>query len=321
MPKGMADSYAPESGLTDLRADIRELEITAANLRGKGSRVLDMLRLRDSVQGRFDALVERGMDLRPEQTRLETIDNMIRRQGNVLGRELAESGGMEAARAERRPPEGYWWWFVDIEHAQNLRKMAIRYSAIIVGVLVVLLVGNYVLTQRFGLSPLEKESESRASQGEQLIQQGDLEAAVIEYEAANEILPSASNYVWLSALYETLGETARSKEALAAAESLNEDRRAIYVSMARSFDLMGNLDATEEWAYKALAVDDSFAQAWLYLGSAAESRGNTEAAIKLFEEAARLAGEQDDNALYVLARMRMGMLMGGGASGPSGAGF
>ena len=86
MPKGMADAGAPESGLTDLRADIRELEITASNLRGKGARVLDVLRLRDSVQGRFDALVERGMDLRPEQTRLETIDNMIRRQGGQIGR-------------------------------------------------------------------------------------------------------------------------------------------------------------------------------------------------------------------------------------------
>jgi tetratricopeptide (TPR) repeat protein len=321
MPKGMADADAPESGLTDLRADIRELEITASNLRGKGARVLDVLRLRDSVQGRFDALVDRGMDLRPEQTRLETIDNMIRRQGGLLGRELAESGGIEAARAERRPPEDYWWWFVDIEHAQHLRKTAIRYGAIIVGALILILVGNYVLTQLYGLSPLEKQAESYASRGEQLAQQGDLAGAIVEYEAANEVFPSASNYVWLSALYETLGETARAAEALAAAETLVQDRRAIYASLARNHDLLGNLDASEAWAYRLLALDNDYAQAWLYLGAVAEARGNTESAIKFFEEAARLASEQNDNPLYVLARMRMGMLMGGGASGPSGAGF
>ena len=134
MPKGMADADAPESGLTDLRGDIHELEITAVNLRGKGARVLDVLRLRDSVQVRYEALLERGLEMRPEQTRLETIDNMIRRQGGSLGRELAASGGMEAARAARRPPDTYWWWFVDIEHALQLRKLAIRYGAILVGV-------------------------------------------------------------------------------------------------------------------------------------------------------------------------------------------
>ncbi len=321
MPKGMVESTPPETGLTELRDDIRELEITAANLRGRGGRVLDVFALRDSVQERIDALAERGMDLRAELTRLETVDNMIRRQGGVLGRELAGSGGMERARQERRPPDRYWWWFADIEHAQRLRKSAIRYAAIIVGVLVVLLVGNAVLTRRYGLSPEEQKAQEIASSGERLIAQGDLQGAIAAYEAANEVTPQADSYLWLAALYTAQGQEALAEQAVASALEVQPDKRIAYNTLVRNYEMLGNLDAAEDWAYKALAIDDAYAQTWLSLGSVTESRGDRNAAIKLYEEAARLANEQGSDALYVLARMRMGMLMGGGGTGPSGAGF
>jgi tetratricopeptide (TPR) repeat protein len=122
-------------------------------------------------------------------------------------------------------------------------------------------------------------------------------------------------------LYAAKGEELLAEQAVAATLELQPDERIVYNALSRNHDMLGNTDAAEAWAYKALAVDDTYAQTWLSLGSVAEARGESTGAIKLYEEAARLANEQGSDALYVLARMRMGMLMGGGGSGPSGAGF
>lgn len=319
MPKGFGEADAPASGISELREAIRSLELNVRQLRGKGPQVIEVLTLRDRAQEALEAQIAHGVDVRPERTRLETIDNMIRRQAMAFSRELATSGGMSAAREERQPPEEYWWWFIDIEHAARLRKSALRYGLIFVAVLVALVLGNWLLNRNYGLDPTEQAAYDHSSQAEMLLQRGEYAEAIAEFEAANEIQPDAGNYAWLAALYDVEGDAKSSAEALAMAESLIEDKPPLYTSLALCYDMLGDPDKTEEWAYKALAIDDEYAQAWLYLGSAAESRGDTDAASKLFDEAARLASEQGNDSLYVLARMRMGMIMGGGAM--SGAGF
>ncbi|MEN6478396.1 MAG: hypothetical protein ABFD20_02010 [Anaerolineales bacterium] len=318
MPKGMVEASTPETGLTDLRQDIQNLEVMIANLRGRGAQALDALRLRDRVQERVDQLRERGLDLRAELTRLETIDNMIRSQVRAFNRELALSGGMAAARRERRPPDDYWWWFIDIEYAQKMRRSAIRFGAIFVGVIVVLLVLNTVLDKRYGLSDVERQAYDHTAAAEKLIAARDWQGAIAEYESANAILPSADHYAWLVVLYTEQGDTAKAEEASATLDSLDVDKRAVYNQVVQNYLTVEDYDSAETWVYKALALDDQYAQTWLNLGALAEARRDTTAAIKLYEEASRLAEAQGSDALYVLARMRMAMLMGGGSSGPAG---
>ncbi len=321
MPKGMVDSAVPETGLTDLRDGIRKLEISSAYLRGQGAAVLDVLNQRDVVEELMAALTAKGMDLRAEKTRVETIDNHIRRQAGVFNRELVGSGGMEAARQQRRPPDSYWWWFVDIEHAKLMRKSAIKYGSIIVGIMLVLVLVNALMTHKFGGTKAQQAAQEHTSTAERLIQLGDYAGAIAEYEAANAVSPDANSYVWLAVLYDVQGDKQRSADAVKAALELNSDGRAVYNTLADGYIMVGKVDEAEASALKALALDNYYARTWLSLGTVAEARGDSQAAIKLYDEAGRLANEQGNDALYVLARVRMGMLMGGGGGGSSGGGF
>ena len=110
MPKGVVESPGVATTATRLRGQIRELEIGFANLRGRGDAVLDLLKQRDEVGETIERFEAAGLDMRPERTRIETVDNIISRKAPDISRELARTGGLEGARRQEKPPEERWWW-------------------------------------------------------------------------------------------------------------------------------------------------------------------------------------------------------------------
>ena len=324
MPKGSIQESRTPSAPIQFRDAIRELEIGAANVQGRKHAVLDLLKLRSHLEQERVRLERDGLDLRPERTRLDTVDNILRRKAGTIMQELRAVGGLPQARRTEQPSEEHWWWYLDHYWLDRQRRRVVRVAATVAGVLVLVLGVNLLLDRFFGLSPAEKEARVFSGQAEQYLLQGERAQAITEYERAIAVLPSYSEaYVALAVLYETEGRIEASHEALATAEELIGDRAILLMALARSYEQVGEFDVAMARVEEAILLEPDSAQAYLIRGGLEETLGDTAKAIDDFEHASTLASEQGEDALYVLARTRMAMLMQKGSGGgiPGGGGF
>ncbi len=78
MPKGVIERSGGRTAASDLRDMLRELEVGAGDLVGKGEEILTILRLRDRVQDERWSVCWSKASLKPEESRLETIDSCLR---------------------------------------------------------------------------------------------------------------------------------------------------------------------------------------------------------------------------------------------------
>ena len=322
MPKGVIEDTRTATLAVKLRKEIRNLEIDVVNIRRRREGVLDLLRSRDRLGREIARLQEKGLDLRPERTRVETIDNILARKATTIMRELRASGGLSAARREENPPEEHWWWYLDLYVAEKQRKGAIKSISIIVGLVIVLLTANYVMNKYFGMDPVEKEARSHASLAERHLRDGETEAALAEYEQAVAILPShAEAHIMLGILYESQGNMDKAQKAFAAAEVAIGDRAKYLMALARNYQSIGEMDVALEKIQEATELSPDSAQALLIRGSIYEAMGEEALAIQDYAQSSELAQSQGDDALYVMARMRMGMLLqrAPGGVGPGGS--
>lgn len=310
MPKGAVETSGAMTTATRLREQIRELEIGFANLRGRGDAVFDLLTLRDEVGAAIERFEQSGTDMRAERTRVETVDNIISRRAPEISRELARMGGLEGARRRQQPPEEHWWWYVDLCHAEKRRKSITRTLITIASIIVIVLAGNYILDRYFGLDPVEKEARSFMSAGDQLLLHGDVEGAIAEYEQAVTVLPDLGDaHVTLGVLYDVADREADAEDAFAAARAAYDDDLTYYLALGRAYAQVEAYDEAMAAIESALAIDPESPEAYLTRGGIYEATEEYGRALEDFELAGTLAQERQQDALYVVARTRMAMLM------------
>jgi tetratricopeptide (TPR) repeat protein len=311
MPKGaLLEGAEVATSAVALRQVLHDLEIGLANLKGRGRGVLDLLHMRDRLDAQLAALQADGMDLRPEKTRVETIDNIFMRKASELDSELGNIGGLAGARREEKPPEEHWWWYGDLYVAERRRKSLTKTMIIVAAVLAVVLGGNYLMDRFFGLSPVEKEARRYESQGEQYLRNNEIDNAILEYEKAVAVMPDMPEaQLTLGVLYEIKGETDKSKQAFAKAESLYPKRHDYLVSLASAYQAAGKLDQAMAAVTEAIALEPQSAQAIFIRGGIEEDMGKYAEALTDYDTASTLAQQQGQDALYVLAKTRMGMLL------------
>ncbi len=318
MPKGVLDNLSQigETGLMQLRSDIRTLEILLASLARRGGDPLRVLRARDDLVEDIARLQSEGLDLRAERTRIETVDNMLMAKAGVMARALQGLSPAAEARRQERPPDERWWWHLDSIWAERLRKRIIRYS-IIAAVTVLLVVGfDYVMTRLSGQSPTEREAQSHISAGEQQMYAGNITEAIAEYEQAAALMPEALDPpVMLGALYELQGDAARGLESKRRAATLAPDEPTYWLKLAQAYAIVGRSEDALALANGAIQQKPELAQAYLIRGGIYEAQNKVNEAVADFEKCAELAGAQDQEALYVVARTRLGMLMQQGSPG------
>lgn len=315
MPKGGLEDAQVQTPMEQVREQIRELEIKAANLRAPD--VPFVLHLRSQVEASVAEVEGLGRDLRPERTRLQTVDNLLDRQSSRIVGACVRLGGMRAVRRDTDPPRSHWWWYLDEVVAERVRRNAIRFSALIIGVVLLVLVGNYILNMFFGMDPQEQEAFGHTTVAESLLAVGDLEGAVERYEQAVVVQPDlAEGWVALAVLYDRLERPDAMSAALAKAEALVVDPLRLALLLARQYEMVQEYDVALEHAERAVQINPESAEAYLIRGGIRDSRGDREQALRDFERASDLAGAQGEAAILVLARTRMGMLLQQGAGAP-----
>lgn len=304
----------------DLRTMLRQAELAIAAARGSGPEaMLELLHTFDAVEEAVPRLErEYGVDLKPERTRMETLENIVSSKAVRVVRE-AGAARLAAEREKVHAGPEEWWWSLDRVVAARRQAMFRRWAtrgAVIAGLLLVLL-----LAYQFFLAPSPEQQALTAalSDGEAALLGGDLQAAQRDFDQALALSPNDPEvHLYAGAVAEQLGEEAKAREQFAEAQRLLDDPARYHASLALVYYRMasGGLDVlarAEEEALAGVRANDKSAIAHFALASVYELQGKMIEAIQEFEVTSTLSTEPQ---LTVLARMRMGMLMqSGGAAG------
>jgi predicted Zn-dependent protease len=220
-----------------------------------------------------------------------------------------QAGGLPALR-ERHPPAESFWWQLDAEVARRRTQMIRR--ALVTLVIIVGAVGGALWAVDFFFPPDPRAVilVNTNADIDQLIMEQKWDEALEVVERAQQQLPNEPELlIWEGVLAEQLGDTVRSAAALEQARQLVADQPASFWVLVGNHRLMvGNLAGAEQAGQEALAIAPDDAQATFLLGGVAEARGDTFAAVDLFNRVFDLA-EQDNPQLAVIARVRMGNLL------------
>ena len=310
MPKGVIERSGGRTAASDLRDMLRELEVGAGDLGGKGEQVLDVLRLRDRVQAEMERLIEQGLNLKSEQTRLETVDGVITRHAAVIEKELRKTGGLAAAREAEQPSEDKTWWFVDIPYYQA-KKQRTRSTWIALAIIaVVVVVAAYVSNHFFGPGTKAERVRTHFVNGQQYVARQDWEQAIEEFQRALRIDSGrADAHVYLGVLYEITGRPTEARDQFTKAQTGLRNRRTYLETLANAYEEAGELEMAVTQLGELITAQPSHAAAHLQRAEIHVRLGNSEAAASDFAQAAELAEQQKLDQIYNQASLRLNIVL------------
>jgi tetratricopeptide (TPR) repeat protein len=307
----MGRHFVPSAILTPadrLRQSLDEAEQFVVGIRGSGPQVLELLHLLDQITDLVAELEVNGVDVRAECVRFETVQRQLRRHQDHL---VVEAGSaFQKERVAVQPDRSRWWWFLDEAVVQERRSRLQRMLAWSL-VLVFLCVGAWLIYDRFiAPSPQMRQSLQRSAAGEEAIEEGDLQTALAEFEAAAAITPDdPALWVWKGVIHLELGELDEAQEAFDTARPLYDTEADFLVDRALTYLRVGDLDAASADIEQVITADPSSAIGTYVRANILAERGDYAAAVADLERAAELAQEAGDSQLEATARVQRAMLM------------
>ena len=300
-----AEAHTPAD---DIREALGEAERLLANPRETGPQIVKLLYLFDQISEGLDELGERGMDVRAERSRFETIQSQL---GRRKGRFLAQAGeAFVEAREAVGPDQARWWWFIDNAWRQERKQRLRRW--LIIGAAVIALLAIAALVNELLAPPREVRQASRLGfRGESLVRDdGDLEAALVEFEAAAALDPTTPDYlVWIGVLRSELGDAQAAEEAFDAARSLYETDLGFLLARAGAYRDVGDLDAASADVEQAILEYPESGWAYYTKHLISLDRKDYTTALEDLDKAEELASASGDLRLEAMARMQRAMVL------------
>lgn len=297
----------------DLREVLRQCELKVVTLKGTGTEATSFLRLMDEAQSLFGELEAKGIDLRAERARWETIEQQLYSHAALLVREIQTAGRLAQLRETTKPTPDRWWWFLD-EEVRRQRQQAFKRMAVggIVALLILSIAG--LLYRRFlAPDPLTRQTFLLTERAERAIEEGQLEEALTEYEALRELAPDdAEVFLRLGVLYEALERDIDATQAYARAHALLGSQEDFFLERGMLYLEVGQWASARADGEAALALNPESALGYLVLAGAYEAQDQLPEAVDALHQAADLAHAQGNDTLYALIKIRLGVLMGGG---------
>jgi tetratricopeptide (TPR) repeat protein len=315
-----------------VREALYEAEALVGGLQSADSGATKLLYLIDEIGEALEDLEAAGLDVRPERSRLETLQRKLFRNKR---RFLARAGAaFQEARAEVQPDRERWWWFLDealVEERQKRLRRVLLWGAAAAIVVAVAIALFYILVprERRLAAGHRADGESAVQEAASLIQEGEtlalegkaeeaeqkfeaakaeLGVALIEFEAAAELVPdNAEDWVWVGVLRSELGR-AGAEQAFETARELYGCELDFLLERSQSYQYVGNLDAASADVEQAILDYPESGLGYYQRSFIVLQRGDIGAAVADLEKAAELANEAGDAQLEALARVRLGML-------------
>jgi tetratricopeptide (TPR) repeat protein len=272
--------------------------------------------LLDRIEQMFAELAQSEIDLRPEETRWQSLLNRISSQPRPLVRAANGAGGLAALRAQHPPAEG-WWWHIDAEVAQRTRRTVIRIAATVAAIVVVVAGVLWGVNYFFPPNPETIALIETTGQLDQLILEERWDEALAVVEQGLQRLPDSPELlIWESVLAARTGDQARADTALARAQEVfSGDPAQFWVAVGNTRLQTGDIDGAQAAADRALELNEEEPQAYFLLGGIAEIRGDVPTAVAMFDRTFALA-EDNNPQLAVIAKVRLGYLLQRPAGAP-----
>lgn len=269
----------------------------------------DFLVRLDAIAALFEQFQQEGVDLRSESSRWHDLQQQVLSRAGKINRLAGQVGGLAALRT-RHPPATGVWWQLDAMIAEQRRRW-LRKTALVVGVLALLLVAATFVYMRF-LAPSHETVllVNTTSSVEQLVMEERWPEALAKVEDALKTLPGEPELlIWAGILSERMGDVEGADQYLEQARSLIPDQVKYLVALGLHRMQAGDLDGAIEAVDALVKLDPNEPQAYFILGSVSEERNQVPEAIQHYEKAAALAEQLNKPELTVLAKMRLANLL------------
>lgn len=269
----------------------------------------EYLRSLDRLQVLFETLAAESADLRPEMTRWLDLQARLGARAGQLVKLAAAEGGFAALRAANPPASEAWWRLDELVAAERKRSWT-RVLTVLAAAAVLLAVAAFVYTRWLAPSPAVVMVMSTLNDVEQFAMEGNWDAAAAVVESALEEQPDDPDLlIWAAVIAEQRGAAEQAASYRAQAESALGNPLQLQLTLGMRRLQAGDPGGAEAAAQAAQELDPGEPQAAFLLASAAELRGQTQAALELFQQTADLAESRNNAQLTVIARMRYGMLL------------
>jgi tetratricopeptide (TPR) repeat protein len=248
------------------------------------------------------------MDVRAEHARFETLQQQLQGQQRLF---LSQAGAaLREDRAAVQPDQARWWWFLD-ERAAKQRKSRVRqaltWGLVAAGVLVV----AGLLYDRFiAPSPEVREAFRHKSRGESLVEEGDLQAALVEFESATAFTPDDSeSLLWQGVIHAELNEPDQAETAFETARALYDTEYDFLLDRTMAYLRAGNVTAASADIEQAIAQNPNEGRGYYVRANVATGQGDYFAASEDLEQAAELASAAGNTQLEAAARTQRAMVL------------
>jgi tetratricopeptide (TPR) repeat protein len=306
-----ADRLTPAD---EVRRLLSSCEQALGGLAGSSDSALTILRGLDRVHDLLPDLEARGMDLRPERTRLATLEGELQRRATDILRTLRPAGGLAGVRPAGKEERQRWWWYIDEQVREKRGRTTRRVLVLAAGVLALLAVLAVAYQRFLAPDPLTARGLQLQAQGEMLARSGDYAGALERLDGAQALLPASGElYAWRGVLKTLIGQPKQAAELFDSATALFGDTGAFLVTRGQTYLQLQELALAGADAGLILENDPGSPQGHLLRGSVLEARGAIGEAIAAFEAASRFADERKMAELSAVARFRMGIVSQQGA--------
>lgn len=301
----------PASNEKTLDQMLDELDSLIGKLDAKNNAAAaQILNLMDELHYRFKVQIKFDQDGIPENSQLGYIYQQIRKQASTIVRALGGPQFFQNKRSKQNLPKTTWWWYLDEYLDQKRKKSFLKMVRGFVIFAVVLLIA-VLAYQRWFAPPPEVRARLRfENQASAAIEDGRYADALTAVDEALTFGPEQfSLWIQRGMLLTTLDEKEEAQQSFDKALSLGIDLERYYIERIYNAMQIGIMDLAREDIDQLLEVNPESAEGYLFLAQLLESEGDNYHAIQAYEEASRLAEEQEKIELMTTIRMRLGMLM------------
>ncbi len=294
-----------------LRRDLEEAEKLVTRV--ASADVETLLLTLDRIDSEFDRLTDSGMDLRPEQSRWDSLIQRVNSQAAAITSAAAKGPRFPRLRKTHAigpASEVSFWWYLDQEASRQRRRMLVRLGTIVGTVVGGVLLAYWTMQTFFPPDPLDVLYADVMYQLDQYSMEQNWPDALAVIDANLDQLPAEPDMlIWRGVLEERLDHPEIAKQNLAQARALLTGREVFYwTTLANRRLQTGDLDGAEPALAQALTLEPENPQAYFLLGGLAEARGDNSLAMEHYNHVFDLA-EASDPQLAVIARVRVSQLM------------
>lgn len=298
MPALISPIQVDPSAIDDLRNALSDAERALVALRSDPKQAAQLIRLYDTIVSQLEAFKSQDYDLRPEESRLESIDARMQREARYIARRVRASGEVDSLANSSG-----WRELREIADAQT--KAQIKRMVITGGVLGAIFILVFVVLP--WLFPAPPRANTTTVSQYAMEQKFD-EALAFAEDQAQQVPEDPDIWIWLGALYERLGRT---QDAEAAWVKANELINEVDFHNTRGIVRIqtGDYVAAESDARFLIEQNEFAANGYYLLGQALSAQNKYQEAIEAFEEAARIAEETDNATIVVASKLELQTLL------------